>query len=170
MWKFCAGWALILVGLLVAVHMVIEPLYYVTDPKMPVNFVWEAINPALAAAILLGCGAAYVLKRRTERDGTVSRAWITANVHFYGFLAVAMLFFWNWFNVLNPAFAGTHPPARFGNLDGYRRSDAIALAVVRRAAGREGMTEVARGAPVRPVQLNSSSSRNPVAGLQRAAW
>ena len=109
MWKFCAGWALILVGLTVAVHMVIEPLYHVTDPKMPVNFVWEAINPALAAAILLGCGAAYVLKRRTEGDGTVSRAWIAANVHFYGFLAVAMLFFWNWFNVLNPAFAGTHP-------------------------------------------------------------
>ena len=109
MLKVCAGWALILVGLVVAVHMVVEPLYHATDPEMPVNAVWEAINPVMAAAILLGCVIAYGRKRQSDNDGTVSRSWITANVHFYGLLAVAMLFFWNWFNSLSPAFAGTHP-------------------------------------------------------------
>ena len=109
MLKSCVGWALILIGLVVAGHMVIEPLYHVTDPEMPVNFVWEVINPVLAAAIILGCGAAYGEKRRTDSDETVSRSWIAANVYFYGLVAVALLFFWNWFNVLNPAFTGTHP-------------------------------------------------------------
>ena len=107
--KSCAGWALIIAGLLVAGHMVIEPLYHATDPAMPVNPVWEAINPVMAAAILLGCGIAFGRKRQADADGTELRAWIEANVHFHGLVAVAMVFFWNWFNVLNPAFAGTHP-------------------------------------------------------------
>ena len=109
MLRHSAAWTLILGGLLVAVHMVVEPLYHVSDPDRPVNFVWEVINPVMAAVILLGCGVACAQKRRTDSEGTVSRSWIAANVHFYGLLAVGMLFFWNWFNTLNPAFTGTHP-------------------------------------------------------------
>ena len=109
MLKRCAAWTLILGGLLVAGHMVIEPLYHVSDPEKPVNFVWELINPVMAAVILLGCGVAYAQKRRAGGDGTASRSWIAANVHFYGLAAVGMLFFWNWFDALNPAFTGTHP-------------------------------------------------------------
>ena len=34
----------------------------------------------------------------------VTGEFIAANAQFYGFLFVGILFFWNWFNLLSPAF------------------------------------------------------------------
>ena len=57
--------------------------------------------------IVLTLILSYVRKRDVEKgggDAVVTREFLSANVTFYGTLAVGILHFWNWLNDLSPAF------------------------------------------------------------------
>ena len=101
------GVALIVIGAVVALHAVIEPLYHASSEASPYSTIWSIINPFMALAVVLGVIFGYIRKRSVDHEGggaPISREFLTANTLFYGFLFVGILFFWNWFNLLSPDF------------------------------------------------------------------
>ena len=101
-----AGIVLIVVGVVVAVHTVVEPLYYVSTEASPDSPIWSIIDPFQALAVALGVIFGYIRKRGVDLEGgaPITREFLEANTLFYGFLFVGILFFWNWFNILSPAY------------------------------------------------------------------
>ena len=96
----------------VAVHAVVEPLYHVTTAAAPYSATWSILNPLMTLAIVLGLAVAWRCQREVDQEGEdtpVSRAFLIANALFYGFLFFGMLYLWNWFNLLSPAFTSIAP-------------------------------------------------------------
>lgn len=100
--KIC-GLYLFAVAVLVAVHTVVEPLYHASGPGQPYSPFWTIVNPLTALAIVLGAVFSYTRKAGAGGE-TVTREFLVANTLYYGFLFVGIMFFWNWFNLLSPAF------------------------------------------------------------------
>lgn len=100
--KVCGAY-LTAVAVLVGVHTVVEPLYHVSEPGQPYSPFWNLLNPLMALAIVLGVILTYA-SRPAADDQAVTRDFVVSNMLFYGLLFVGILFFWNWFNLLNPAF------------------------------------------------------------------
>ena len=101
------GVVLIVTAVVVAVHTVIEPLYYTSTEASPYSPHWGKINLLMVLAVVLGVIFGYIRKRSVDREGgdaPVTREFLAANTLFYGFLFVGILFFWNWFNFHRPAF------------------------------------------------------------------
>ena len=107
------GVALIVIGAVVAAHMIIEPLYHASSEASPNSPVWNIIDPFTALAVVLGVIFSYIRKRGVDHEGNapITREFLAANTLFYGFLFVGLLFFWNWFNIQNPDFTGVGPDA-----------------------------------------------------------
>ena len=105
------GVVLIVVGVVVAVHAVVEPLYYVSTEASPDSLIWSIIDPFMALAVVLGVIFGYIRKRGVdlESGAPVTREYLAANTLFYGFLFVGILFFWNWFNLLSPGYTAVGP-------------------------------------------------------------
>lgn len=98
------GVFLIAVAAVVAIHAVVEPLYYTSTESSPDSPAWDYINVFTALSIVLGVVFGYLRKRAVDErsDGSdVSWERIAANVLFYGFVFVGVMFFWNWFTVIN---------------------------------------------------------------------
>lgn len=98
------GVFLIAVAAVVAIHAVVEPLYYTSTESSPDSPAWDYIHVFTALAIVLGVVFGYVRKRAADgrsEGSEVSWERIAANVLFYGFVFVGVMFFWNWFTVIN---------------------------------------------------------------------
>ena len=105
--KRICGLFLVLMAVAVAVHTIVEPLYHVSSEGQPYSPLWDILNPLMAVAIVLGALFGYSRKKAADNagnSGAVTREFVAANVQFYGFLFVAILFFWNWFILHSPAF------------------------------------------------------------------
>ena len=101
------GVVLIVTAVVVAVHTVIEPLYYTSTEASPYSPHWSKINLLTVLAVVLGVIFSYIRKRSVDREGgnaPVTREFLAANTLFYGFLFVGILFFWSWANYRSPGF------------------------------------------------------------------
>ena len=106
--KKAIGIFLILGGIAVAVHLIVEPLYHTSTEADPSSPLWQVFHPVVIAILVLTFIFSFLRKRDVEQvgcaDTMVSRDFMASNVIFYGNLVVGILFFWNWFDVLSPAF------------------------------------------------------------------
>lgn len=106
--KRIVGIILVIVAVIVAVHTVVEPLYFNSSLTASGynESLWALINPLSAITVILGVIFGYIRKRDVDGDGenAVTREFLTANTIFYGFAFIGILFFWNWFNLLSPNF------------------------------------------------------------------
>ena len=110
--KRIVGVYLVLVAAVVAIHTVVEPLYYTSTEASPYSPHWSKFNALMVLAIVLGVVFGYLRKRAAGGDGggaSVTREYLEANVQFYGLLFVAILFFWNYFNLHSPGFTAIAP-------------------------------------------------------------
>lgn len=98
------GLVLVAIALVVAAHTVLEPLFHTSTEANPFSPLWGTIDALMAAAVVLGVIFSYLHKR-----GVAGEAAVAANILFYGFLFVGILFFRNWFDYLRPAYDA--PPA-----------------------------------------------------------
>lgn len=100
------GILLIVVAAIVAIHTIVEPLYHASTDAQPYAPLWNVLDPIMAVAIVLTIIFGYIRKRDacSEAGTTITREWLSANVVFYGIIFIAIMFFWNWFNLLSPAF------------------------------------------------------------------
>lgn len=96
------GVVLIIIAAIVAIHTVIEPLYYTSTEEYPHNdSVWLYINILSAISIVLGLIISYSRKSKIDENSSVQE-FIAANTLFFGFIIAAIFFFWNWFGIINP--------------------------------------------------------------------
>ncbi len=113
--KKVVGIILLVIAVVVAVHTVVEPLYF--DSSLTSSGysegVWGIINPLSGLAVILGLIFGYMRKRDADAvyEDTVSREFLTANTIFFGFLFIGIMFFWNWFNLLSAAYNAIGPDA-----------------------------------------------------------
>ena len=92
-----------LVGALLLLTAAIVGIYFVVDQLEVLPFLWGELDYLMALALVLGLIFASMRKRSLESAGLdriVTRRYFEANLLFYGFVAMAMLFFWNWFDLL----------------------------------------------------------------------
>lgn len=76
--KRIIGVYLIAVAVIVAVHTIIEPLYYTSTEADPYTPNWGYINPLMAIAVALSLVCSYGCKRRADSEGgddTVTLVW-----------------------------------------------------------------------------------------------
>ena len=91
------------VGALLLLTAVIVGIYFVVDQLEILPLLWPQIDYLMAVSAVLGLIFAYLRKRSLEAAGLdriVTRRYLEANIFFYGFLLITMLFFWNWFDLL----------------------------------------------------------------------
>ena len=69
------GVVLIVIGAVVAVHMIAQPLYDASSEASPHNPIWSIINPFMALAVVLGVGVifGYIRKRGVDQEGGMGR-------------------------------------------------------------------------------------------------
>ena len=103
MLKQIVGAILIIVGVAVAIHTVVEPLYHASSDGQPYSPFWNILNPLMVLSIILGLIFGYIRKKGIEGDA-ITREYLAANTQFYGLLFVGILFFWNYFNLHSDAF------------------------------------------------------------------
>ncbi len=113
--KRIAGVVLIISAIVLAVHTVVEPLYFdsSTTGSGYNESVWALINPLTAFAVVLGVIFGYARMRKSGSEGgaAVTREFLAANVQFFGVLFLGILFFFNWFNLLSTEFNAVGPDA-----------------------------------------------------------
>ena len=99
------GWLLIVVGAAVGIFIMIEPLVYTSTDAQPYSPLWDyALDPAIVISIPLSIAFAYIRKRGVDREGAAGAiTWdrLAANALFYGFLIVAILYYWDLVAQLN---------------------------------------------------------------------
>ena len=93
------GVVLILIAAIVAIHTVIEPLYHISTVDNPVSPNWGYINIIAAISIVLGLIFSYIRMNNVGKNSSVQE-FIAANTLFYGFMFAAIIFFWNWFGII----------------------------------------------------------------------
>ncbi len=96
--KRVIGVVLILIAAIVAIHTVIEPLYHTSSDAQPSSSAWDWINWLSAISIVLGLIFGYIRMSGASANSS-GPEFVAANTLFYGFLFVAILFFWNWFGI-----------------------------------------------------------------------
>ena len=104
MLKQIVGAILTIVGVAVAIHTVVEPLYHTSSDAQPYSPFWDILNPFMALSIILGLIFGYIRKKGIDGGDAITREYLAANTQFYGLLVVGIMFFWNFFNLHNEAF------------------------------------------------------------------
>lgn len=94
------GVLFIIIALLVAIHTVVEPLYHVSTSQRPYSPFWDFINPLSALSIVIGLIYSYI-RLCHSRTHTSVQEFIAANTLFYAFVFTAIIFFWNWFGIID---------------------------------------------------------------------
>ena len=97
--KRVIGIVLIVIALIVAIQTIIEPIYHTSTDDSPYSSAWDYINPLAAISIILGLIFSCMHMSRISENSSVQE-FIGANSLFYGFIFVAIIFFWNWFGIM----------------------------------------------------------------------
>lgn len=96
--KRIIGVVLIVIAAIVAIQTVLEPIYHTSTDDSPYSSTWDYINPLSVISIILGVIFGYIRMSRAGADSSVQE-FIAANTMFYGFMFVAIIFFWNWLGI-----------------------------------------------------------------------
>lgn len=102
--KRIIGSVLIVIGVTVAVHTIVEPLYHVSSEAHPYSPLWTILDPLMGLAIVLGLIVGYPRMKHAGSagpDAPVTWERLAATTTFYGLLGVGILFFWSWFNTMS---------------------------------------------------------------------
>lgn len=106
------GWFLIVVGAAVGIFIMIEPAVYTSTEAQPYSPLWDLpLDPCIVISIPLGVIFAYIRKRRVDKEGAGGAiTWdrLAANALFYGFVIVAILYYWDYLSQLNADNADTY--------------------------------------------------------------
>ena len=96
--KRIIGIVLIVIAAIVALQTIFEPVYHTSTDDSPYSSAWDYINPLSAISIILGLIFSCIYMSRLSENSSVQE-FIGANSLFYGFIFVAIIFFWNWFGI-----------------------------------------------------------------------
>ena len=77
-------------------HFVLSPFY---EDVIESHEIWNILNWFMAFGVIVVLIVTYLAKKDVGRDSDTN-SYIRANVGFYAAAALAILYFWNWFNEL----------------------------------------------------------------------
>ena len=86
---------LVVMAVVVAVHTIVEPLYYTSTEESPYSPVWAALGWLMFVPLILAVTFGCLRKRAAERAGArdaITREFVAANMHFYGGLFFGIIF------------------------------------------------------------------------------
>lgn len=109
-----AGAVLIVIAAIVAAHTIAEPWYHLSTPEQPYSPLWTYIDPLSALAVALGLIFGFARKRAFDGElGAVPATWgrLASNTLFYGFVFVGIMFFTDWFSLLNANYTALNASA-----------------------------------------------------------
>lgn len=97
------GAYLIIIAAIVGIFSVVEPWFHASTAASPYSPAWEFINPFTGIGCVLGAAFAFIRKRALDAVSGDAVTWtrLAASAQFYGIMAVALLYLWNWFFTLN---------------------------------------------------------------------
>ena len=98
--KRVIGVVLIVIAAIVAIQTILEPVYHTSTDDSPYSSAWDIINWLSAISIILGLIFGYIRLSGVGADSSVQE-FIAANTLFYGFIFTAIIFFWNWFGIMD---------------------------------------------------------------------
>ena len=94
------GAYIVFVGVAAAVHFIITPFYHAGGAPFTL---WHYMNWFIAPGVLIMLAASYVGKRRFDGEGSAElKQYLEANGLFYGSVAAAIIYYWNWALTLSP--------------------------------------------------------------------
>ena len=105
--KRISGVVLIVIGVVVAIYTIVEPLLHVSSEEQMYGPLWDILNPLMVLAVVLGAIFSCIRKRGVGSEGgsgAITREYLAANTLFYGFLFLGILLLWSWFNKLSPEY------------------------------------------------------------------
>ncbi len=105
--KRISGVVLIVIGIVVAIYTIVEPLLHVSSEEQMYGPLWDILNPLMVLAVVLGAIFSCIRKRGVGSEGgsgAITREYLAANTLFYGFLFLGILLLWSWFNKLSPEY------------------------------------------------------------------
>ena len=85
-----------LTALAVLFHFVVSPFY---EDVIESHDVWNILNWFMAFGVIVVLVVTYLAKKEVGRDSDTN-TYLRVNVGFYAAAALAILYFWNWFNEL----------------------------------------------------------------------
>ena len=88
----------VILGLIAAAvlfHFVFTPFY---EGSVDAGSIWTVLNWFMALGVVIALAVTYADKRATGTGGSGATAYACANAAFYAAAALALLFFWNWFD------------------------------------------------------------------------
>ena len=91
-------------------HFVLSPFY---EDVVESDDVWNVLNWFMALAVIVALIATCIAKRNADADSCDTNTYICVNVAFYVTAAVAILFFWNWFDDMTAGEDGQGQTHRF---------------------------------------------------------
>lgn len=97
--KRIVGIFLILVGVAVGLHFILEPLIHTTTEVQTYSPIWDYLNIGMILAILLGIIFGFNRVKANCGIKEINRESVTANFQFYGFIIIGFLFFRNYFDL-----------------------------------------------------------------------
>ena len=89
---------LVAIGVIVALNLILTPLYHDGSPDYPL---WRIVNWFMAAGVLVAL-VVNIWRRRALTGDASSLDYVRTSVAYYGTIVLTMLFFWGWFWTLNP--------------------------------------------------------------------
>ncbi len=92
---------LVVTGLVVAVHLIVTPLYHDGSAEYPV---WKIVNWFMAVGVLVMLVVSFLRKRaQGNKGGGSDLESARVSLVYYGAIVLTTLFFWEWFWTLNPS-------------------------------------------------------------------
>ena len=93
--------AVFLVGtaFVVAVNLMLTPVYHDGSPEYPV---WKVVNWFMAAGVVIALVTSCLRRRGLGTEGISTLDYVRVTATYYGAIVLTMLFFWGWIWTLNP--------------------------------------------------------------------
>ena len=100
--KRLLGVFLVLIALVVAVNLMVTPLYHDGSDDYTI---WKIVNWFMAAGVVVALITNGMRKRALGAEGAGEpsvREYLRVNLTYYATIVLTILFFWEWFWTLNP--------------------------------------------------------------------
>ena len=95
--RILAGF-LVAIGVVVALNLILTPLYHDGSPEYPL---WRIVNWFMAVGVLIALVVNIWRRRALAGDASILE-YVRTSVAYYGTIVLTMLFFWEWLWTLNP--------------------------------------------------------------------
>ncbi len=95
------GILLVIIGIVVGLQFVLEPILHTATPKTPFSPNWKYVNIATMTAIVIGLVVSSLQTKKPEGSSASCGPCTRNNVYCAGYFVLLLLFIWNYAQLFN---------------------------------------------------------------------